>query len=412
MSGSGRYKAFSGYGIELEYMIVDTTTLEVRPISDVILRDVNGAIQNELEFEKTCWSNELVKHVIELKTNGPAVLSRDLIGSFQSDLKKINAILSREHCCIMPTAMHPFFDPQKGVKLWEHDAAPIYEAYNRIFDCRGHGWSNLQSMHINLPFYDDQEFESLHAAVRVVLPILPALAASSPIYESKISGYADSRLEFYRHNQKKIPAIAGYVIPEQAWSKAQYHDVIYKKILEQIKPHDKDGILEVLWLNSRGAIARFDRNAIEIRVLDVQESPRMDIAIAAVVTTLVKSLVDEKWVSLDEQKMLSEIPMHDIFVSTLKSGSATVLSDKTYLKVFNAEAGITVKDLWRKIIIRLEEQYPCLIEPFAEEIRVLTTQGNLSDRILRQLKGTFQYDAVATIYNTLCKCAQQDKIFS
>ncbi len=412
MSGSGHYKAFSGYGIELEYMIVDKTTLAVRPISDFVLRDESGAIQNELEFEKTCWSNELVKHVIELKTNGPAVLTRDLIGTFHSDLQKINTVLSRENCCIMPTAMHPFFDPQKGVKLWEHDDASIYEAYNRIFDCRGHGWSNLQSMHINLPFFDDQEFESLHAAVRLVLPILPALAASSPIFESKISGFADSRLEFYRHNQKKIPAIAGHVIPEQAWSKAQYHDVIYKKILEQIKPHDNDGILDVLWLNSRGAIARFDRNAIEIRVLDVQEAPRMDIAIAAVVTTLVKSLVDGEWIPLSEQKMLSEVPMHDIFVSTLKSGSGTVLKDQSYLKVFAATSGITAQDLWRQIISRLEERYPSLLSPFAEEIKVLVSLGNLSDRILRRLNGSYNQEAVAALYGSFCDCVQQNRIFS
>ena len=412
MSGSGHYKAFSGYGIELEYMIVDKTTLAVRPISDFVLRDASGAIQNELEFEKTCWSNELVKHVIELKTNGPAVLSRDLIGLFHHDLQKINAVLSRENCCIMPTAMHPFFDPQHGVKLWEHDDASIYEAYNRIFDCRGHGWSNLQSMHINLPFYDDKEFESLHAAVRLVLPILPALAASSPIYESKISGFADSRLEFYRHNQKKIPAIAGHVIPEQAWSKAEYQDIIYKKILEQIKPHDKDGIMDVLWLNSRGAIARFDRNAIEIRVLDVQEAPRMDIAIAAVVTTLVKSLYDGEWVSLGEQKLLNEVPMHDIFVATLKTGSSTAIKDQAYLNVFGVDAGITALDLWRHIVKRLEKRYASLLAPYSEEIMVLTTQGNLSDRILRRLDGRYDQKAVAALYSTFCDCVQQNKIFS
>ena len=33
-------------------------------------------------------------------------------------------------------------------------------------------------------------------------------------------------------------------------------------------------------MNSRGAIARFDRNAIEIRVIDVQECPKADLAIA------------------------------------------------------------------------------------------------------------------------------------
>jgi len=411
MSGSGHFKAFSGFGIELEYMIVDKATLAVRPISDIVLRDARGAIQNELDFEKTCWSNELVKHVIEIKTNGPAVLSRDLVESIHGDLGKINAILLQENCCIMPTGMHPFFDPKQGVKLWEHDDSSIYDAYNRIFDCRGHGWSNLQSMHINLPFYDDIEFESLHAAVRLVLPILPALAASSPIYESKISGYADSRLEFYRHNQKKIPAIAGNVVPEQVWTKSEYAEVIYKKILEQMKPFDSEGILEVEWLNSRGAIARFDRNAIEIRVLDVQEAPRMDIAIAVIVTTLVKSLVDETWISLKEQKLFHEESLQDIFVSTLHAGSQTILEEQPFLDVFAVPRGITAIDLWRHICSHLEKHYPSILAPFAEEIEVLITQGNLTDRILRSINGKYSHDIVTSVYHKLCDCVQNNKIF-
>ena len=50
----------------------------------------------------------------------------------------------------------------------------MYEAYDRIFDCRGHGWANLQAVHLNLPFSGDEEFGRLHAAIRLVLPIMPA----------------------------------------------------------------------------------------------------------------------------------------------------------------------------------------------------------------------------------------------
>lgn len=411
MSATGRYKAFSGYGIELEYMIVDSKTLVVRPISDFILRNEAGEIQNELEFPKTCWSNELVKHVIEIKTNGPLPLSRSLSDLFHADLRKINAKLKSQGSCILPTAMHPFFNPKDGVSLWEHDDASIYEAYNRIFDCRGHGWSNLQSMHINLPFYDDGEFETLHAAVRLVLPILPALAASSPIYESKLSGLKDSRLEFYRHNQKKVPAIAGHVIPEKAWSKAQYEEVIYKKIAEQIKPHDPDGILEVVWLNSRGAIARFDRNAIEIRVLDVQEAPRMDIAIATLVTTLCKSLVEGEWQTLDLQKNQEEVALHQIFLDALKNGSDALITDEGYLRIFGQSSQLSAANLWRQIVKKLRMNYGRMLAPFDEEIDVILNSGNLSDRITKRLNGSGDPDQMAVIYREMCVCVEQNRIF-
>ena len=38
---------------------------------------------------------------------------------------------------------------------------------------KGTDGQTCQSTHLNLPFYDDEEFAKLHAAVRMILPILP-----------------------------------------------------------------------------------------------------------------------------------------------------------------------------------------------------------------------------------------------
>src|SRR5690606_3311880 len=93
---------------------------------------------------------------------------------------------------LMPSAMHPWMDPLTQTRLWPHENSPVYEAFNRIFGCQGHGWSNLQSMHINLPFEGDEEFGRLHAGIRLILPILPALAASSPFVEGRATGLMDN----------------------------------------------------------------------------------------------------------------------------------------------------------------------------------------------------------------------------
>ena len=41
---------FQGYGIEIEYMIVDAETLNVRPITDELLRAVSGSFESEIEL--------------------------------------------------------------------------------------------------------------------------------------------------------------------------------------------------------------------------------------------------------------------------------------------------------------------------------------------------------------------------
>ena len=63
--------AFSGFGIEIEYMIVDRTTLDVAPLADRLLTEAAGELTEETEQGEIAWSNELALHVIEVKTNGP-----------------------------------------------------------------------------------------------------------------------------------------------------------------------------------------------------------------------------------------------------------------------------------------------------------------------------------------------------
>ena len=86
----------------------------------------------------------------------------------------------RAFAILLPTAMHPWMDPHTETLLWPHGNRDIYHTYNRIFNCQGHGWSNLQSVHVNLAFKGDEEFGRLHGAIRLLLPLLPALAITSP----------------------------------------------------------------------------------------------------------------------------------------------------------------------------------------------------------------------------------------
>jgi hypothetical protein len=88
-------------------------------------------------------------------------------------------------------------------------------------------------------------------------------------------------MEVYRHNCDRIPSLTGRVVPERAFSRREYEELIYTGMLRDIAPLDPERILQKEWLNARGAIARFDRGSIEIRVLDIQECPRADLACAA-----------------------------------------------------------------------------------------------------------------------------------
>jgi hypothetical protein len=149
---------FEGFGIELEYAIVDVETLDVYPFADALLKSAGDGDDSEIALGPLVWCNELVLHVVEFKTNGPAPALSSLADTFNDHISRANAYLEPMGARLMPTGMHPWMDPDKEMRLWPFEANRIYETYHRIFNCRGHGWANLQSAHLNLPFADDVEF--------------------------------------------------------------------------------------------------------------------------------------------------------------------------------------------------------------------------------------------------------------
>jgi carboxylate-amine ligase len=309
---------------------------------------------------------------------------------------------------LMPTAAHPFMNPDTDTKLWPHDNNEIYAIYDRIFNCKGHGWSNLQSTHLNLPFYDDEEFAKLHAAIRIVLPILPALCASSPMLDQKLTGKLDTRLEYYKTNQSRIPSITGRVIPEAAFSKRNYTNTIYEKIKADIAPFDPENILNPIWVNSRGAMPRFDRGSIEIRVMDVQECPTADLAIIAFVIELIKTLVNEKFESEEKQMKLKTDALVSIFDQTIITGQKTVIENLDYLNAFGLTKATTANDLLKYLVEKLSSG---VIDKWKPELNTILTDGNLSERIVKALNGNTSHESIQKVYRQLCGCLSQNKMF-
>ncbi|MGV3589897.1 MAG: carboxylate-amine ligase [Adhaeribacter sp.] len=412
MSQALKLHLFQGYGVELEYMIVDAETLAVKPITDKVIYDQVGAYVSDVEFAQIAWSNELVLHVIELKTNGPAENLTNLPALFQEQVNNINKLLKPYNARLLPSGMHPFMNPHTDTHLWPHEYNAVYEAYNRIFNCQGHGWSNLQSTHLNLPFANDEEFGRLHAAIRLILPIIPALSAASPIYDGNITGFVDSRLEVYRQNQVKIPSIAGKVIPEAVFSAADYEVHILKRIYRDIAPHDPKGILQDEFLNSRGAIARFERNAIEIRIIDNQECPVADLAILYLVVEVLKLLVAEKWTSFQAQKSWSEDDLAPIFLDIVKHGQEANIDNTAYLRMFNLHevSSCNAGKLWQHLFTAVQQISP-LPPAFAAIINLILTKGNLSKRLLRALGPEPTLEKIKQVYHELANCLAQGSIF-
>lgn len=408
MSPAEPLHLFEGYGIELEYMIVSQAGLDVAPLADQVLKSEAGEICNEVEVGALCWSNELVMHVIEQKTNGPAGTLSGLAEAFQTGIDKINQHLSAFNACLLPGGMHPWMNPADA-HLWPHDNSIIYDTYNRIFGCQGHGWSNLQSTHINLPFYDDKEFGRLHAAIRLLLPLLPALAASSPIMEGHFTGLLDYRLRAYQQNQRKIPQITGTMIPEAVFTSADYQQHLLTPIYDAIAPYDPDKVLQEEWLNSRGAIARFERNTIEIRLLDIQECPAADLAIVELVCRVLKALVDEDLCDYAEQVKWDTGVLAKWLSAAIGDGEQAIVTDPCYLKAFGFSGKrASLQDLWWHLGERLS---PRQLGSKTKPLAVILNHGPLARRILKRTSLAPSRQKLNSVYRDLKECLAHGEMF-
>jgi carboxylate-amine ligase len=412
MTQPPRIHLFQGYGVELEYMLVDRDTLKISPITDELLKYELGVYGSDFENGIVTWSNELVLHVVELKSTKPEGDFPALENEFSENVKKINSILLKWNAMLMPTAAHPFMDPMRETKIWPHENNEVYAIYNKIFDCRGHGWSNLQSTHLNLPFYDDEEFAKLHAAIRLVLPIIPALCASSPILDGKLTGTLDTRLKFYRSNQAKIPSITGKVIPEAVFSKRNYLNTIYEKIKTDIAPYDPDGELNAIWVNSRGAIPRFDRGSIEIRLLDIQECPAADMAALTLVIETIKALTGNLFISLEAQMKWKTEGLAQILDQTITDAQLAVLDNAEYLALFGfpSKRGLA-GELWQHILQNLAKKGNPAIEKYKKELDVILTEGTLAHRIVQAIGNDQSEENIVHVYRKLSDCLSQNKMF-
>jgi carboxylate-amine ligase len=409
VSDTPAWRLFEVFGVELEYMIVDRRTLAVRPIADLLLRDAAGGPDwvEEVQRGAIAWSNEIVAHLVELKTNGPAASLDGLHLAFHADVREANRLLAAHDAMLLGAGAHPFMDPASETRIWPHGGTGIYATYDRIFGCRGHGWSNLQSAHLNLPFGDDEEFGRLHAAIRLALPLIPALAASSPFLDGRFTGYLDARLETYRHNQARIPSITGQVIPERLFTEAEYRG-LFERIAADIRPHDPEGVLDPLFLNSRGAIARFDRNAIEIRTIDIQECPAADLAVIAAVVALLQRLVAERDAPYRAQQEWPEDLLAEILLDVARDGDQARIADADYLSMLGLRGrALTAGEAWRQLC---EAASDALAEP-RPALRRILAEGPLARRMLRALGSSPSRRQLAGACGELAACLADNRLY-
>jgi gamma-glutamyl:cysteine ligase YbdK (ATP-grasp superfamily) len=337
-------------------------------------------------------------HVMEVKANSPFKSPIQFEETMQNAVSTLNQIVQKHGAKLLGTGMHPLLK-LKDTGIWPHYHKKIYQEYGKIFNLNQHGWLNIQSFHLNLPFLKEADGIQLHNLLANLCAYLSAITASSPICEGKNGPDLDNRLQFYKVNQKEIPSITGDVIPEYASSVSQYkHDVIERYSQDLAKAGADKTLLSREWVNSRGVIFRFDRSALEVRVMDEQECIKSDVALGCFIRAALRGLI----------KINTELLPHDVLVKDFNM----VVKDGLNAKVPNPH-GKTAKQVCQHYLNLAfeyadedEKRYLWIVKKRIEE-------GSLSElirsRVLRRAEKTDFHEAIINVYSTLIKCLSDNE---
>jgi gamma-glutamyl:cysteine ligase YbdK (ATP-grasp superfamily) len=365
--------------------------LSALPIVDKVIKSFYGRIVNFVQQRSFTFGKELQLHVMEIKANSPFESPVEFEEMMQEAVLTVQDFLQRKfHARLLGTGMHPLLKVEE-TDVWPHRHRQIYEAYARVFDLRRHGWLNIQSFHLNLPYSNEASAMVLNNTLANLCPCLCAISASSPIYEGKLGEAVDNRLRFYWENQKEIPSVTGDIVPEYASSFGQYRKDVIGKYSEDLARMGADSlILNKEWVNSRGVIFRFDRKAIEIRIMDEQECVKSDVALSCFIRAALRGLMN----------MEPELLPHTVLVHDLKA-------------VITNGLGASVHHPQGRTARRVCEYYYNLAQANASEdekkylstVRRRIESGNLSEilqeRVMKRSQRTSLREAIVDVYSEL-----------
>jgi gamma-glutamyl:cysteine ligase YbdK (ATP-grasp superfamily) len=293
-------------GPEHEFSVVNDE-LKALPIVDRIIKDFHGRIVNFVEQSSFTFGKELQLHVMEIKPNEPFKSPIEFEETMYQAVLTLHDFLQRKYkATLLGTGMHPLLKLEE-TGVWSHRDRKFYQVMDKVFNLKQHGWLNIQGFQLNLPYCNEREGVLLHNYLANVCAYLPAIAASSPIYEGHFGEEVDNRLHFYALNQKEVPSVTGDVVPEYVSSFGQYRkEIIGKYSLDLVRVGADGAIVGKEWINSRGVIFRFDRRALEIRVMDEQECVKSDVALSCFIRALARGLMAEKTELLSHEVLVKD----------------------------------------------------------------------------------------------------------
>ncbi len=388
-------------GLGYTWMLVDRTSLRVSPRAEEVLRDLTGRTPGNMT-----WSAGVAAHLLHLAPAPSSAWNHAVTLQVAMEVRNLMQALAERQLALLPTGAHPFMDPRKETLIWKVEQTIWLD---RAIGSDAHGWGNSHRTTLELPFSSDEAFTKLHTALRMVIPILPALAASSPWLQGERCGMLDGALMSHLAQGERMPALVGQFVPPSIIGQEEYYRVVLEPIALGMAALEAPHSLDHQALNRHAIVARFDRNSVLVQVADQQECVAADAAIAEITVAVTRAMVEGRWVSNYLQRAWHESDLAAIMKETMRSGGDAVIANKDYLLMFGLlREQATAAELWRHLYQHFRH---ALTEPSRLRIAHILDHGCLAKRMVQRLQQDSRPDALLSVYRELIACLEQDKQF-
>jgi glutathione synthase/RimK-type ligase-like ATP-grasp enzyme/gamma-glutamyl:cysteine ligase YbdK (ATP-grasp superfamily) len=409
--GALHYRPFEVAGMELEYPTVDEN-LDVVSLVEPAFRVLAGRPTSEVDLGPVGFSNEIADHVFELKTQQPVASLADAEAVLAEGVRRFSTVLRSEFGArLLPTGMHPWFDPAEG-KLWTRSGLRIYTTYARLFDVRTHGWMNVHAAHLNLPLGREADAISMYTAAALLVPYLPALAASSPVHDGRLQPSVDGRLAWILEHQARVPESCGDLVPEYVEDFADYRRRILAPMYRALDGVPDSRALRHEFFNARGAILRFGRRAMEVRVLDTQECVGMDVAVGVFVRSALCHL------SARVAAGAIVLPPHDALVADfracIREGSRARVHAPHLGCSRDADGTTSAREVLRHLLAGARKAVRRDEAEYLDRAAMIVEQGSLAERLRAVLEPSAHDPArfhaeLRRVYAALAGCLEENR---
>ena len=102
------------------------------------------------------FGKEMQLHVMEVKANHPFKSPIEFEETMQNAVSTLSQIVHKQGALLLGTGMHPLLKLE-DTAIWPHYHRKIYQEYGKIFNLNQHGWLNIQSFHLNLPYQKEAD---------------------------------------------------------------------------------------------------------------------------------------------------------------------------------------------------------------------------------------------------------------